>query len=557
MNLFDEMTVSAACTVASPYTFKASLTGRDPITVNMVMPLGGVESGLYRSPKVGEKVLVAAVGEGQSARYYLMGYLPSGGQNGQPFFNAGAKDEDTSDAMNVINENGEVFRYKQTGKRGGKEGKNLYSEIGFYQEKTDWKAAEAKKGDYQDFDGDYPKIDRIKIRSTGDIHESAVNHHQMRAKRFELFVDCDLPEKPQDYADNKLFGDRPGDDSTLYAGDAHIRAKNRIVIKAGESIELQAGRSSIIIDDEGVTIASRKTQSNLYNGWDSLLAVKASKGIAMFGQHVNIRGGVDFVLNEGYGGGISSKLGVMRMTSFDLRMLGINTFNYLALGIGNGVDFLANYPTMSAGAAGANSGIGPLLSNISVVERAIAPFFASKADPAYVRGVEDLPSSLVSTVDLVLGILLVVEIVLVKTIPKKLLRDEHGRDGLYTALACVEYGILLGAFYQLCSPRLANIFESVFEMYGGGIRMEGHDLEEMFAIQKTMSSALVGLGWDSLKDMYKNGFKDFWSNLKEKLSKGKIAGGIVGGLAVAGGLGYGLYETLAQDAELEEELRSL
>ncbi|MDR0684537.1 MAG: hypothetical protein LBF83_05360 [Spirochaetaceae bacterium] len=563
MNLFNEMTVIDACTKASPYTFTASIPNSEAVPVKMVMPLGGVKSGLYRSPKVGEKVLVAAVettGTGDnssSTTYYLMGYLPNA--ENQSFFEASTT-ADAGDAHDVITEGGEVFRYKQTGKKAGKEGKNPYSEIGFYQEKTDWKAAEAETADYQDFNGDYPKIDRIKIRSTGDIHESAVNHHQIQAKRFELFVDCDAPAKPGDYESNSLFGDRTGDDSTLYAGDAHIRAKNRIVIKAGESIELQAGRSSILINDEGITIASRKTQSNLYNGWDSLLALKANRGITMFGQHVDIRGGVDFSLAEGYGGAIRSKLGVMRMTSFDLRMLNINTYNYLTMGIGNGLDFLANCGTMSAGSAGANSGMGKSLGLVSVGERAAAPFLASMGNSAETRGAEDIPTALLGTVDLVLSILMAVEMVLGTTIPKKLLRDNHGRDGLYTALACVEYGILLGAFTQLCTPRLANIFESLIEMWGGYVKLGGYELEEMFNTEKCVNSALAGISNTKFKDAYKNGFKDFFAGLKDKLKENATLIKIAVGLGVpvlAGGLGYGFFETAAQNKEFEEELRSL
>ncbi|MDR2783384.1 MAG: hypothetical protein LBB48_06025 [Treponema sp.] len=110
----------------------------------------------------------------------------------------------------------------------------------------------------------FPKIDQLNIQSTGDIHTTAQNHQRLKAKRIEILSDVDESNFSEDLeGENRPFGDRDGDDSYLYAGDAHIRAKNRIVIKAWESIELQAGRSSIIINDEGITIASRKTQSNI------------------------------------------------------------------------------------------------------------------------------------------------------------------------------------------------------------------------------------------------------------------------------------------------------
>jgi hypothetical protein len=490
----------------------------------------------------------------ESSSNYLMGYIPTYNNQGtQDFQTTGMVEEDGR---------GQVFRYKQTGKKTAPAGEE-YSEIGFYHEETAWKAKAANAASYADIPADtndYPHIDRINIHSTGDIHESAVNHHQIQAKRFELFVDCDPPTEPGDYESNKLFGDRPGDDSTLYAGDAHIRAKNRIVIKAGESIELQAGRSSIIINDEGITIASRKTQSNLYNGWDSLMVVKASKGISMFGQHIEIRGGIDFKLMEGYGGTISSKLGVMRLAGFDVRVQHINTFNYLGLGVGNGIDFLANCGTMIAGAAGANSGIGKSLSNMSVGERAAVPFFASQANSSIAGGEQDVADSILRIIDIILTVSLVVEGVLGRAIPKKLLRDEHGRDGLYTALALAEYGVLLGAFYALCSPRMIDPFyESTIELSGGIICMEGVDLLKLFRDERSAQGPLAGVDSKSLKDAYKDGFNNFLSKLQTALADKKLVAGIAAGIGAAavGSIGYGVYASKIQDEEFEAELRSL
>ena len=77
-----EMTVDAGCAAGTPYQFTALDASGTRVTVKMVMPLGGNESGLYRSPKAGEKVLVAYT---SGTIYYLMGYLP-GGDGGNPFY---------------------------------------------------------------------------------------------------------------------------------------------------------------------------------------------------------------------------------------------------------------------------------------------------------------------------------------------------------------------------------------------------------------------------------------------------------------------------------------
>ena len=103
-----EMIVTGECVNDNPYRFHArNPNGTAEHTVNIVMPLGGAESGLYRSPRKGESVLVAENDGGDSNMYYLMGYLPD---SEQPFT--------TGDKNKVIDDGGEIFRYKKTGKNG-------------------------------------------------------------------------------------------------------------------------------------------------------------------------------------------------------------------------------------------------------------------------------------------------------------------------------------------------------------------------------------------------------------------------------------------------------
>jgi hypothetical protein len=78
MDLISTM-VKGECAISNPYQFAIQYptNSKKTVPVNLVMPLGGIESGLYRSPKIGEKVLVASVtGEGNTTTYYRMGYLP-------------------------------------------------------------------------------------------------------------------------------------------------------------------------------------------------------------------------------------------------------------------------------------------------------------------------------------------------------------------------------------------------------------------------------------------------------------------------------------------------
>ncbi|MDR0556805.1 MAG: hypothetical protein LBG43_02895 [Treponema sp.] len=60
-----------------PYQFYAKVSEKadsETLVVNIVMPVGGKETGFYRFPRDGESVLVDSASDGQ---YYLLGYIPS------------------------------------------------------------------------------------------------------------------------------------------------------------------------------------------------------------------------------------------------------------------------------------------------------------------------------------------------------------------------------------------------------------------------------------------------------------------------------------------------
>lgn len=332
------------------YTFYAVTASKtDMQEVTMVLPIGGPQSGLYRFPRVGERVLVDT---GASGRYYLLGYVPS--ESNDPF--APVDETETTleaEKAKLSDAQGAVFRYQKTGKNISAEG---YSEIGFYHEETRWKAPEAEEG--------WPKIDRINIQSTGDIRECAENHLQNRAKRFEILVDCDETDE-----NTRPLGDFEGDDPFLYAGDAHIRAKNRLILKAGRELRLQVGRSAIIISDEGITITSKKTQKNVALPWDTVINLTPRDGITMFGQNVNVGAAYNFSLRESAGGAISSLGGVMRLSARDLLAQSYCKVGYQA----NMTDFIKLY-TMTA--RGMQSGEGDAPSYISLTP-SLAGLFSS------------------------------------------------------------------------------------------------------------------------------------------------------------------------------------
>jgi hypothetical protein len=416
--------------VRNPVYFNADPPDGTPafLTVQIVMPLGGKESGLFRFPRVGEKVLVGIA----SNANYLMGYIPSS----QDF---------QTDGMFHDDGRGEVFRYQQTGKKRDKiPAGEKYSEIGFYSRKTQWKSKDTSYEDVTNPDTPgFPRIDQINIQSTGDIHESAVNHHRTKAKRIEILSDVNETDFSKDLKDNRPFGDRPGDDSNLYAGDVHVRAGNRIVIKAGQEIRLQVGRSAIVISDDGITISSRKTHANLATGWDSAISLTARSGLSMFGQHVSIGAAYDFSISEAWGGSLKSIGGVVRLSGKDIKALAFAAKAYLVNTLSASAQAVEAVATIAAGLANADQEhtlvnkspalLGKLTNVAGTLLNAVAKWSGCTspvADPVgdmaiYMGLIQQILQEIVYTViDLM--------------VPEKE-KDKGGRDGLNMAAMIVEY----------------------------------------------------------------------------------------------------------------------
>jgi hypothetical protein len=400
---------------SNPYRFYAILKeGEEPAEVIMVMPLGGTESGLFRYPKIGDKVLAGVTGK----LYYLMGYIPT---EGNPFNLQG--EDKAEDTNGILEKYGEVFRYKKTGTNTSNEKTDPpYSEIGFYHETTQWKAPGAAEN--------FPGVDRLNIQSTGDIKSRAQNHHQLNAKRFEILVDCDEVDHSDEKA--KAFGDREGDDSSLYAGDAHIRAKNRIVVKAGQELRLEVGRSAIILSDDGITIVTRKTQKNTATFWDTVMSLTPRNGITMFGQKVDIGAAYNFSLRESTGGAISSFGGVMRLSARDILAQAYAQIGFKA----NTAEVTAAY---NKNFAAMQSGTGPAPSLTTLLPSIVAIFTnVNWGYYAAASNYSDPVGDYAAYCGVLLQILHITYTSLDFAMPVEL-REKGGRDGLNLAVMADEF----------------------------------------------------------------------------------------------------------------------
>jgi hypothetical protein len=529
-----------------PYQFAAEeKTGENfKCIVNIVMPLGGSESGLFRYPKKGEKILVGVEGNGS----FLMGYLP----------------EDTADNINTGTNHksvmpdemaGQFFRYKGPGD--DKDKKDKYSEIGFYHEETKWKKKDAKVNDPA------PKIDTLRITSEGDINQKARNHNQIKAKRFELLVDCDGSKKTDKESEAEFaFGDKGGDDTELYAGDAHIRAKSRVIIKAEDEIRLEVGRSSIIINDTGINIVSRKIRSNFSNSYDTTLNLTAADGVFMYAKEVNVKAGLALSLSEGFGGSVSSEFGVVRINGLDIRLATMTTANYSMKAAMNAANSFTSglfmgLGMMDAGREGNNyAGLGSFGQTASNAVlgggRALIDLVTdTKLDNFDIK---DLPHILILTWDITCLILKIVGITLETTIPKKILRENpFARDGLYSSMWLIENGLAIGTVTALAVASFKGaIHESVIWLNSNAkITMDSFDYSQKTVAKMDANTAFAGVSAGVAKGVIKEGWKKVL-----KIVAG-VTGGVLGAGAAAGATTAFFTGTVKANEQFEKELRSL
>ncbi|MDR2864419.1 MAG: DUF2345 domain-containing protein [Spirochaetaceae bacterium] len=340
--------------LAKAYTFKAKLlndSASSTVDVFLVMPVGGVETGLYRSPQAGDYVLVGEQDSGNTVRY-LLGYLP------RPANAMLAPQNFDSETLTKIKSNkgdereifispaavakkGMSLRYKKTGVNDANqqlwhnEGSDTspdfsksasapmeYSEIGFYSDMTPFTAKRKDpNGNKQTY---YPDIDRINIQSTGDIHSTAANHHLMKGKRFEILADVDETDHTKTEFDAKdlPLGDAPGDDFRLSKGDIQIRADGRVIIKAGKEITLQVGRTKLTIKDGKLEASSRQIKgSNITTDFDATLTLDSRAGSTLTGSTVTISSEYYFSLLDAMGSFISGSFGGLSLSG---KNVGVN-----------------------------------------------------------------------------------------------------------------------------------------------------------------------------------------------------------------------------------------
>jgi hypothetical protein len=510
--------------------------------VTLVMPLGGEQTGLGRIPKLGEQVLVGA---GEGGEYFLMGYLPSAKQSFE------SKDE-------LVKQEELGLTYKQSGRTAGNvpSGEES-SRLTFSKRQTQWRVPQnsSELPHYVSTSvaagHNPPIIDYVQLHSTGDMEESAANWHKTKAKRVEILAGVDDAaasasngEKLEiDHSDTtqRAFGDGVDQYSMLQSGDVHVRAKERIILKAGSEIRLQVGRSEIIITDSGIIIASRKTRSKIKSNWDSQISVDSNAGTTIYGQHLNLYGGIDFWIHEGYGGSIKSQMGIMRLIGLDLRMGNFNGLHYTMETASKMVDWATNAAALAGGSANPNSKawVGALQASslvdtaFSLIWPVLQGFTASGA-----AAPSDKLGGLMDQVSLLCTISKITRLAIDFSLPDRALKA--ARDGLNSAFALLEYGYCLTAATVYAAGAASSFLweGSIYLGTGGKGIIDVYDLNIFTTNENDVMTTLAAVdtptpsAWNKVRD----GLKDMWGKRPtwaELLCYGMAGAGALSDIALA------------------------
>lgn len=321
------------------YVFYAKVDPNDDpekkFKVNFTQPVGGLGQGLFRMPRVGDRILVLGVptgkpaaGSAQSATYYLLGYLPG---DAMPFTTSGELERKiTSESemsekepppyQTALPEEMMSLRFRTTGEKdekvdlvnkiGIRRAKlpNNCSELAFYNThvgggKTEWDD-KLKKWKYDDFSDDKDPVTKdlfdkdrkvlANLQSTGNIQLSANHNLEMNARNL-MFKGIGWGEKWV----------KSGDKWELPEAKVSFGDINKFVVEAKGAIEFKVGKSSVVIGNDGITIKTASRFANVAGPIDASVKLNPLSGVAISGLNCRVNGFMGASIGDGVGAGAS------------------------------------------------------------------------------------------------------------------------------------------------------------------------------------------------------------------------------------------------------------
>lgn len=294
------------------------------IDVAMTQPLGGKRAGLYRFPRVGERVFVMLAGD----RAVLMGYVP-----------------DRTNSFGDFSENGDKWARQSTSLRFStpteeKKADGNYSEVGFSYEPDIVAAVEQRI-----IDGSIAELLETRAIELNNIegYNAVGNYFVPQANELRTNYFSDLKKETADAIHNfaeeivKQFGFKAaqtGDGIALHLrstggiiananGDVEISAKGAIRLNAPEillngsrqitlqsmgKIQSAVGVSSSTVNQNGIVLRSMRVL-DANTEYDSSIVVDASDGVAVSGGNVRMNGLFAVSMADSLGGTLTTANG--------------------------------------------------------------------------------------------------------------------------------------------------------------------------------------------------------------------------------------------------------
>ena len=294
------------------------------IDVAMTMPLGGKRSGLYRFPRVGDRVLIQI----DCDRAFLLGYVP-----------------DTTGSFSEFTENGDQYardsallRYTSNGDEGEQNFRNgRYNEIGFSHFRNALEFLEQKIIDGSAYEwlfneatvrndlalrtetADVYKVQLTNARNSFFGNPDRQNLETVRTLARMLVTRFNLDEHPACQGDVLRLASNgviiqhseKGIDITcaetinLCARNIHLHAEETLNLQSEGVVRMAANASSVSVNPNGVALRSLKVVDAV-TPYDSTIYIDALGGVTVSGNKVRLNSLFSTKMSDGFGASVTT-----------------------------------------------------------------------------------------------------------------------------------------------------------------------------------------------------------------------------------------------------------
>jgi len=321
--------VSPRSTPETPWIFLVATPngGKGAVMdVAMTMPLGGRRQGLYRFPRVGERVLIEDLGD----RLVLAGYVP-----------------DRSGSFGDFPEEGDTWTRRATALRyappiGDLAAHGVYDEIGFSTwygavEQVQQRIVDGTCGAFLRMQAvelndvelynaaekdDVPKVVAVREEYFANPGKDAVAKVEALAK--ELVAKYKVADRPATairlrsigsvvaYGQDGIELTTPGE-FRINAGKVTINGYAAVDLQSTGVVRAAVGASSSTVNADGAVLRSRKLL-DVGSEYDSSVVVGAQDGVSVAGANVRLNGLFTTSVNDALGAGAVAANGELRLT---------------------------------------------------------------------------------------------------------------------------------------------------------------------------------------------------------------------------------------------------